>query len=70
MRVPPQSSIFTGFSIINHPFWGTPIYRNLHIVPILDRCHKAFPIYDLMLTAMMMLPHGPQIEGSAVYPPN
>ena len=21
----PKSSILTGFSIINHPFWGTPI---------------------------------------------
>ena len=21
----PKSSIFIGFSIINHPFWGTPI---------------------------------------------
>jgi hypothetical protein len=36
----------------------------------LDRCHKAFPIYDLMLTATMMLPHGPEISGSVVYPPN
>ncbi len=23
--VPPKSSILKGFSIINHPFWGTPI---------------------------------------------
>ena len=22
----PKSSILIGFSIINHPFWGTPIY--------------------------------------------
>ena len=26
-----KSSILIGFSIINHPFWGTPIYGNLHI---------------------------------------
>ena len=24
----PESSILTGFSIINHPFWGTPIFGN------------------------------------------
>ena len=27
----PKSSIFIGFSIINHPFWGTPIFWNTHI---------------------------------------
>ena len=25
---PPKSSILIGFSIINHPFWGTPIFGN------------------------------------------
>ena len=28
---PPKSSILIGFSIINHPFWGTPILGNPHI---------------------------------------
>ena len=27
----PKSSIWIGFSIINHPFWGTPIFGNIHI---------------------------------------
>ena len=28
----PKSSIFIGFSIINHPFWGpTPIFGNIHM---------------------------------------
>ena len=27
----PKSSILTGFSIINHPFWGTSICRNTHV---------------------------------------
>ena len=27
----PKSSIFTGFSIINHPFWGITIFGNIHI---------------------------------------
>ena len=28
---PPKSSILIGFSIINHPFWGTPILGNTHV---------------------------------------
>ena len=27
----PKSSILIGFSIINHPFWGTHIFGNTHI---------------------------------------
>ena len=27
----PKSSILIGFSIRNHPFWGTPILGNAHI---------------------------------------
>ena len=27
----PKSSILIGFSIINHPFWGAPIFGNSHI---------------------------------------
>ena len=27
----PKSSILIGFSIIYHPFWGTPIFGNTHI---------------------------------------
>ena len=29
----PKSSIVIGFSIINHPFWGTPIFGNTHMDP-------------------------------------
>ena len=28
----PKSSILIGFSLINHPFWGTPIFGNTHIL--------------------------------------
>ena len=28
----PKSSILRGFSIINHPFWGTPMFGNIHIL--------------------------------------
>ena len=31
-RGTPKSWILIGFSIINHPFWGTPIFGNTHIV--------------------------------------
>ena len=27
----PKSSILIGFSIINHPFWGTPIFGNTYM---------------------------------------
>ena len=27
----PKSSILIGFSIANHPFWGTPVYGNPRI---------------------------------------
>ena len=27
----PKSSILIGFSSINHPFWGTPIFGNIHV---------------------------------------
>ena len=27
----PKSSFLIGFSIINHPFWGTPIFWNTHM---------------------------------------
>ena len=28
----PKSSILMSFSIINHPFWGTPIFGNTHMI--------------------------------------
>ena len=28
----PKSSILVGFSTINHPFWGTPIFGNTHML--------------------------------------
>ena len=41
----PKSSILIGFSIINHPFWGTPIFGNTHkcvsFLPILQGNNKS-----------------------------
>ena len=34
-RGTPKSSIFIGFSIINHPFWDTTIFGNTHIFPLI-----------------------------------
>ena len=31
----PKSCILIWFSIINHPFWGTPIFGNIHILPLI-----------------------------------
>ena len=42
----PKSSILIGFSIINHPFWGTPIFGNTHFLSVLlcaKRCVGILP---------------------------
>ena len=41
----PQSSIWIGFSIINHPFWGTPIFGNTHIYT----WHNLVPLLKVLL---------------------
>ena len=38
----PKSSILRGFSILNHPFWGTPIFENTHML-LLRGFLSAFP---------------------------
>ena len=54
----PKSSILVGVSIINHPFWGTPIFGNTHmcsalivrcfVLPCLERfyCKLSFLLED------------------------
>ena len=37
----PKSSILIGFSIINHPFWGTKIFGNTHVA----HCFKYFSFF-------------------------
>ena len=44
----PISSILIGFSIINHPFWGTPIFGNPHI---LGRILEGLPVGSLSFAA-------------------
>ena len=50
-RGTPKSFILVGFSLINHPFWGTPIFGNLHIIPIhrlnertIPKCWRRFSV--------------------------
>ena len=45
----PKSSILIGFSIINHPFWGTPIFGNTHIVTFVSS-QKSIGSLDLALS--------------------
>ena len=40
----PKSSILIGFSILNHPFWGTPIFGNTRLVPPLSPMGIPLPI--------------------------
>ena len=48
----PKSSFSIGFSIINHPFWGNPIFGNIHIcIQIyiykhIQSCVQAHEIYQ------------------------
>jgi len=38
----PKSSILIGFSIINHPFLGTPIFGNTHMLEDLTQKNGVF----------------------------
>ena len=40
----PRSSNFLGVSPINHPFWGTPIYGNFHVVRRRHFCRRKWRI--------------------------
>ena len=39
-RGTPKSSILIGFFIINHPFWGTTIFGNTHIIDFVSNNSK------------------------------
>ena len=45
----PKSSILTGFSIINHPFWGTPIFGNTRMVSHPALCPKESTFSDMLV---------------------
>ena len=52
----PKSSILIGFSIINHPFWGTPIFGNTHIYLLPRNC------WNLKITHVKRKLHLPTID--------
>ena len=44
MGVPFKSSISTGFSLINHPFWGTPNLGNPYLIEWLTYILRSFHV--------------------------
>ncbi len=47
---PPKSSILIGFFIINHPFWGTPIFWK-------HPNHTSSCIYKYELFTAILIPY-------------
>ena len=43
--VPPNHPFLIGFSIINHPFWGTPIFENTYVYVLYLFIHLLFPAH-------------------------
>ena len=39
----PKSSILIGFSIVNHPFWGTTIFGNIHLAVFFRHLFGVWP---------------------------
>jgi len=53
----PKSSILIGFSIINHPVWGTTIYGNTHILMFSNKSSVCSLIasYLLLISTLPLL---------------
>ena len=59
-RSSPKSSILIGFSIINHPFWGSPIFGNTHVnafelTCLINQSHKCLGVV-ILWTYIVWLP--------------
>ena len=63
----PKSSILIGFSIIHHPFWGTPIFGNIHIKK--TRCKTPIDYYLLGQCHLMLGRLRQQAPGSWSWTP-
>ena len=46
-RGTPKSSILIGFSLINHPFWGTIIFGNTHVYIYIEMGHGDYPLKSI-----------------------
>ena len=57
-RGTPKSSTLIRFSIINHPFWGTPIFGNTHICRYLfsSRYVGEYEYHPFLLVGTVMFP--------------
>ena len=61
---PPKSSILIGFSTINHPFSGTPIFGNTQINTSLESGRFLFGIFGRLKVNVYLEPYGhPFISG-------
>ena len=53
-RGTPKSSILIGSSLMNHPFWGTPIFGNIHVLstskPLQAFAQKPKPFSTMLST--------------------
>ena len=55
----PKSSILIGFSIINHPFWGTPIFGNTHHAKLKALSASGLPLgYSVDVSDFHQIPWG------------
>ena len=54
--VPPNHPISIGFSIINHPFWGTPIFGNTHIDPLSEATVYGMDLVNLPVMFIYIFP--------------
>ena len=63
-RGTPKSSILIGFSIINHPFWGTPIFGNTPIfgAHICSQSWKTIPNFPTSQLRRIFLEHRVSLE--------
>ena len=54
-RGTPKSSILIGCSIINHPFWGTTIFGNTHIIkgPELSTLRKLHAVCSVPIRVVL-----------------
>ena len=68
----PKSSILIGFSIINHPFWGTPIFGNTHIdsptnVYKCIGCLGESRVYSLFTTHFFLIAENSSLQKPVVF---
>ena len=60
-RVPPNHPILIGFSIINHPLWGTTIFGK-HPYSLLSVCPFALFLLSVIRNVVVKCdPNGPDI---------